>query len=58
MISPVDRSKKQEKDSGGSLQDGLSSQSSIDKSYVPRDSGEGQRPKSPTGSKSGKFKIK
>lgn len=56
-ISPDNRSKKAEKNTGGSLDDGLSSQGSIDKTYEPRDSGEGQRPSPAKREKVGKFTI-
>ena len=57
-VSPDNRSKKAEKDSGGSLSDGLSSQGSIDKSYEPRGSGQGERPSPPKTEKAVSFTIK
>lgn len=56
-ISPDDRSKKAEKNTGGSLDDGLSSQGSINKEYEPRKSGQGQRPDPSKREKAGKFTI-
>ena len=42
----------------GSLEKGLSDQEKCDKSYVPRTSGQGQRPAPPKSEKKGKFTIK
>lgn len=56
-ISPDDRSKRAEKNAGGSLDEGLSSQGSIDKGYEPRTSGQGQRPDPTKREKVGKFTI-
>jgi hypothetical protein len=48
---------KEKKESGGNLEEGLSSKQPIDKAYAPRTSGTGGRPESPSKTKVGKFTI-
>lgn len=44
--------------SGGSVQEGLSDKAKCDPNYVPRTSGQGERPDQPKEEKTGQFTIK